>query len=124
MVWQKKFYRMQKNNCFALGMALLSLTLVFAACADMSSHSSASQILVIGPAAGPVVQVHSTGTNNSRASYRPDGMMNEVSVAADTTTITSGMAYAADNYSGGRARKAYCWADGERGPPNHERGMI
>ena len=124
MVWQKKFLRMQKSNCLALGMAVLSLTLVFAAYADMGSYSSASRFLVIGPAAGPTAQVPSMGTNNGRASYRPDGMVNEVSVVTNTTTTTSGMAYAADNYSQARARKAYCWADGERGPPKSKGRIV
>ena len=110
MVWKK--------NWFALGMAVLSLALVFAAFGDWTSGSCASQALVIGPAAGRTVQVYSTGSNNGRASYRPDGMVYELSVTADAIAVSSGMAYAADYCSKARARNACYWADGsERGPP-------
>ena len=110
MVWKK-------NSWFALGMAALSLALVFAAFGDLGSGSSANQMHVIGPAAGPSAQVYSTGPNG-RASYRLDAMTYELAVAADTIAVSSGMAYAADYYSKAYAKETCYWADGgERGPP-------
>ena len=110
MIWKK-------NSWFALGMAVLSLALVFAAFGDLGSGSSANQMHVIGPAAGHTVLLYSTGSNG-RASYRPDGMTHELSVAEETIAVSSGMVCAADYYSKARATKACYWADGgERGPP-------
>ena len=125
MVWQKKFFKSKENRCLALGMALLSLTLVFAVCGDWGSGGGASQIPVIGPAAGPTAQVYSTGANNSKTSYRPEWMACDLSVAASAIAVSSGMAYSADYYPQAYARKACYWADGgERGPPKHEGGMV
>ena len=117
----KEFFRMKK--CLELGMAVLSLALVFAACGDLGTGQSASEVLVIGPAPGPIAQVNYTGAYNGRSS-RPGEMVYEFSVAANSFAVLSGMAYIADNCSQVRTGKAYNWASGERGPPGNEGGIA
>ena len=116
---------MSKNNWFSLGMAVLSLTLIFGACGEMSSGNSAGQVLVIGPAASYSVQVYSAGSNSGRASYRLDWAANEFLVNTNTITEPDGMTYAADYSFRALARQACYWADGgERGPPRPEGGIT
>ena len=115
---------MKKNNWVAAGMALLSLTLVFAAFGDISPGSSASKILVIGPATSPVAQTPSIGANNGRVPYKLDGILYEVSAAATSTAVSSGMAYAADNYSYAYSNKACFSVDSKRGPPHHKGEIV